>query len=199
MHQRKFKKFNTLKYKSKPILKATNFTQGNELLEQSITTARPTYADILKAAKNLSIRISKSNLKNYKNHKNIHEKLRSLSPAIRTRKQGNIPSRNNSNTNMATDDKYQQEMKELTEEIKLLKQYKKRQHDPKTEMYRNNTNSESKNENTVSLSHGGQQENAALITVINFIEETMKTLSNYGEQLKTQLDFNLTQQDKQLT
>ena len=199
MHQRKFKKFNTLKYKSKPILKATNFTQGNDLLEQSTTIARPTYADILKAAKNLSIRISKSNLKNYKNHKNIHEKLRSLSPAIRTRKQGNIPSRNNSNTNMATDDKYQQEMKELTEEIKLLKQYKKRQHDPKTEMYRNNTNSESKNENTVSLSHGGQQENAALITVINFIEETMKTLSNYGEQLKTQLDFNLTQQDKQLT
>ena len=185
-----------MKYKSKPILKATNFTQGNELLEQSTTTARPTYTDILKAAKNLSIRISKSNLKNYKNHKNIHEKLRSLSPAIRTRKQGNIPSRNNSNTNMATDDKYQQEMKELTEEIKLLKQYKKRQHNPKTEMYRNNTNSESKNEHTASLSHGGQQENAVLI---NFIEETMKTLSNYGEQLKTQLDFNLTQQDKQLT
>ena len=46
------------------------------------------------------------------------------------------------------------------------------------------------------VSHGGQQEYVDLITVINFIEQTMKTLSNYLEQLKTQLDFNLTQQDK---
>ena len=28
----------------------------------------------------------------------------------------------------------------------------------------------------------------------SFVEETMKTLSNYGEQLKIQGDFNLTQQ-----
>ena len=97
---------------------------------------------------------------------------------------------------MATDDKYQQEINELKVEIKLLKQCKKRQYDPKIEMYRNNTNSESKNENTASVSHGSQQENVELITVINFIEQTMKTLSSYGEQLKTQLDFNLTQQDK---
>ena len=39
--------------------------------------------------------------------------------------QGNIPSRNNSNTNMAIDDKYQQEIYELKEEIKLLKRSKK--------------------------------------------------------------------------
>ena len=92
---------------------------------------------------------------------------------------------------MLTDDKYQQEINELKVEIKLLKQC-----DPKIEMYRNNTNSESKNENTASVSHGGQQENVELITIINFIEQTMKTLSSYGEQSKTQLDFNLTQQDK---
>ena len=78
----------------------------------------------------------------------------------------------------------------------MLKQSKKQQHDPQTEMYRNNINSESKNENTASLSQGGQQEYVELITVISFIEQTMKTLSNYLEQLKTQLDFNLTQQDK---
>ena len=53
----------------------------------------------------------------------------SLSPTVRTRKQRNIPSRNNSNTNMTTHDKYQQEINELKEEIKLLKQYKKRQHE----------------------------------------------------------------------
>ena len=75
----------------------------------------------------------------------------------------------------------------------MLKQFKKQQLDPKTEMYRNNTNSESKSKNMASVSHGGQQENVKLITVISFIEQTMKTLSNYREQLKTQLDFNLTQ------
>ena len=43
---------------------------------------------------------------------------------------------------MAKDDKFQQEINELKEEIKLLKQSKKQQHHPKTEMYRNNTNLE---------------------------------------------------------
>ena len=78
----------------------------------------------------------------------------------------------------------------------MLKQSKKQQHDPKTEMYKNNIISESKNQNTAPVSHRSQQENAQLITVINIKEQTMKTLSNYGEQLKTQLDYNLTQQDK---
>ena len=35
-----------------------------------------------------------------------------------------------------------------------------------------------------------------LINVINFIEQTMATLSSYGKRLKTQLGFNLTQQGK---
>ena len=78
----------------------------------------------------------------------------------------------------------------------MLKQSKKQQHDPKTEMYKNNIISESKNQNTAPVSHRSQQENVQLITVINIKEQTMKTLSNYGEQLKTQLDYNLTQQDK---
>ena len=117
-HQRKFKKFNTLKYKPKLTIKTTNFTEGNELLEISPTTGRPSYAEILKDAKNSSVKTSKTSLDNYKTNKNIHGKLRSLSPTIQTRKQGNIPLRNNSNTNMAKDDKYQQEINELKEEIK---------------------------------------------------------------------------------
>ena len=121
LQQRKFNKFNTLKYKPKPIVKTKNVTEGNELLEKSPNTERPTYDEILKATKNPSIRTNKTNLSNYKTNKNIHEKLRSLSPAIRTYKQGNIPWRNISNTNMAKDDKYQQEIKELKEKIKLLK------------------------------------------------------------------------------
>ena len=42
-------------------------------------------------------------------------------------------------------------------------------------IYVYNIISESKNENTVSVSHGGQQENNQLITVIHFIEQAMKT------------------------
>ena len=69
LQQRKFQKLNTLKYKEKPTVKTTNFTEGNELLEKSPTTARSNYAEILKATKNLSIRTTKSNLNNYKTNK----------------------------------------------------------------------------------------------------------------------------------
>ena len=92
---------------------------------------------------------------------------------------------------MAKDDKCQQEINELKEEMKLLKQSKKQQHDPKSVMYKKH-NFEIKNKNTASVSHGHQQENVQVIAIINLIEQTMKTLSNYGEQLKKQLDFNLT-------
>ena len=59
LHQPNFKKFNTLKYKSKATVKTTNFTEGNKLLEKSPANERPTYAEILKAAKNLFIRTGK--------------------------------------------------------------------------------------------------------------------------------------------
>ena len=77
---------------------------------------------------------------------------------------------------MTKDDKYQQEINELEDEIKVLKQSKKQQRDPKREVYKSNIISKSKNENTTSVCHGGQQENVQLITVINFTEQTMKTL-----------------------
>ena len=131
LHERKFKTFNIFKYKPKPTVKTNNFNEGNELLEKSPATERSTYAEILTATKNPSINTSKTNLNNYKTNKNIHEKLRSLSPSIRATKQGNIPSRKNSNTYMAEDEKHQQQINELKEEMKLLKQSKKQQHDLK--------------------------------------------------------------------
>ena len=134
------------------LYKTTNFTEENESLENSPTTARPTYAEILKDKKNPSIKTSTRNLNNYKTNKNKHKKLRSRSLKIRTRKQGNIPSRNSSNTNMVKDDKYQQEINERKEEMKLLEQCKKQQHYPK-----NNIISESKNENTASVSQGANK------------------------------------------
>ena len=40
-----------MKYKPKHTVKTTNFTEGNELLEELTATERPTYAEILKAIK----------------------------------------------------------------------------------------------------------------------------------------------------
>ena len=34
-----------------------------------------------------------------------------------------------------------------------------------------------------------------LFTATNFVEQTIQTLTNLGEQLRTQLDFNISQQD----
>ena len=41
--------------------------------------------------------------------------------------------------------------------------------------------------------NGDQQQNIEIINMISFIEQTMKTLKNFGEQLKIQLDANLIQ------
>ena len=46
---------------------------------------------------------------------------------------------------------------------------------------------------TASILDGGQQQNVEIISVISFIEQTMQTLKSFGEQLKIQLDTNLTQ------
>ena len=53
---------------------------------------------------------------------------------------------------MVKDDKYQQEINERKEEMKLLEQSKKQQHYTK-----NNISSESKNENTASVSQGANK------------------------------------------
>ena len=39
-----------------------------------------------------------------------------------------------------------------------------------------------------SNNNGGQQQNMEIINIIRYIEQTMKTLKNFGEQLKIHLD-----------
>ena len=51
----------------------------------------------------------------------------------------------------------------------------------------------SKNEKMASSSIGGHIKNVEIISVISFIEKTMKTLKGFGEQLKIQLNSNLIQ------
>ena len=46
-----------------------------------------------------------------------------------------------------------------------------------------------------SASGSHTQNNIDMLKVLNFVQETTQTLSNYNEQLKTHLDINLTHQE----
>ena len=77
-----------------------------------------------------------------------------------------------------------------------MKQIKNNHQEGAEEIKTSNTRTNSKNEFQTSLSHGSLEENIELINVMNFIEQTMATLSSYRKRLKTQLDLNLTEQNK---
>ena len=77
-----------------------------------------------------------------------------------------------------------------------MKQTKNNHQEETEETKTSNTLANSKDVFQASASHGGQEENIELINVINFIDKTMTTISSYGKRLKTQSDFNLTQQGK---
>ena len=51
-----------------------------------------------------------------------------------------------------------------------------------------------KNIQVASASGGHMQTNIDLLKVLNFVQKTMQTLSNYSEKLQTHLDINLTHQ-----
>lgn len=107
-----------------------------------------------------------------------------------------ISKKSNSN-----DDKQQQNINELQEEIRKLKTMQNitvgTANINQTKI-NNPPQQNSKKGNAVSATNGDQQENIDMLKVISFVAKTMKNLSNYGEQLKIQLDFNLTQQGMQL-
>ena len=117
-----------------------------------------------------------------------------MSPTNKHRKQEKSVSRTFSKRSNANDDKQQQKINELEEEIRKLTTTETTNID-QTKM-NNPPQQNSKNGNVASATNRGQQENINLIKVICIVEETMKTASNYGEQLKIQLDFNLIQQGK---
>ena len=54
---------------------------------------------------------------------------------------------------------------------------------------------EPKNIQVASASGDHTQTNTDLLKVLNFVQETMQTLSNCSEQLQTHLDINLTHQE----
>ena len=126
-----------------------------------------------------------------------HKKLCSISPTKQFRRQENNLSKKPSNTN-TTNNYKKQKINELQEKINKLKHQEIADEQlAKAETTHKITclsQAILRSVNTASGTNRGQQENIVLITVINFVKQTMTTLSKYGEQLKTQLDFNLIQQ-----
>ena len=112
---------------------------------------------------------SLTNTNSKSNNKNIHEKLRSPSPSNRFRIS---PSRKPSQTNERKNENYEKEITELKKEISILKS--------------------SNIEKTAIKKSISTKQNRDY----KLIQHIMTTFSSYSEQLKTQLDFSVTQQDK---
>ena len=124
------------------------------------------------------------------------KKLELLHPAHTQHHQGKSPTRvpSSSEQTIANTGK---EIEDLRNQIKLLKQ-NQRQHDMQEQL----KHTENKEEHPIlkkfqvaSASGGLTQTNIDLLNVLNSVQETMKTVSNYSEQLQTLLDINLIHQD----
>ena len=119
-----------------------------------------------------------------------------MNPTKKHQKQRKILSETFSKTSNTNDDKQQQKINEPEEEIRRLKATQNITADT-TNIDQTKINTPLQNlktRNTASATNKGQQENIDLLKVISVVEKTMKDLSNYREQLKIQLDFNLSQQ-----
>ena len=79
----------------------------------------------------------------------------------------------------------EKEITELKEEIKALKS-SNTEKTAKKSSFSCIQDTDSKNMNLASTTSGGQNETVQLLTIINFIQDTITTLSSYSEQLKTQ-------------
>ena len=119
-----------------------------------------------------------------------------MKPTKKHQKQGKILSETFSKTSNTNDDKQQQKINEPEEEIRRLKTTENiTTETTNIDQTKINTPVQNlKTRNTASATNKGQQENIDLLKVISVVEKTMKALSNYREQLKIQLDFNLSQQ-----
>ena len=127
-------------------------------------------------------------------HKTTIEQLKALN--IKNNK-GKPPSRSNSSTNQSKEEGFKKQIKHLQEELDNLKQDSSYKNQSLINQSRSQSTEQQKqqpkNFQTASIIDGGQQQNVEIISVISFIEKTMQTLKSFAEQLKIQLDTNLTQ------
>ena len=125
LRKRKFKKFLSWKYKPKSAVKTVvNNNEGSRKTEEQPRPTKPSYAQALNSNTNTYKKYenSKFNKPPRKQTQEKHKwKIKITQPSKSKPKQEIIRSRNNSKTNLTSDYKYQQEIKQFKEEIKLLK------------------------------------------------------------------------------
>ena len=189
LKQKKFKKFNTLKYK--PIIPSHNNNNQEEEVSQD-KPRRQLYSSITKRKPSDSLINQKSNEPQVPTKPtDTIQQLRSLN----AKKRGKSPTRSKSNTKQNENEQLKAQIEQLKEEMKSLKSNKTTEattHED-TQTSTKTPEPNSKNGQMASGSQGGQQQNMEIIQVISFIEETMQTSKTFGEKLKIQLDSNLTQ------
>ena len=185
MQQRKFKKFNTLKYK--PNATTQPLTQKEDgILEKP---RNPLYSHILKRKKsntNLKRKTIESNT--LANKPTTVEQLKTLN----TNNKGKSPSRSTSSTNQGQEESLKQQIKQLKQEVRDLK--------GNSNINETNNNSlfkEPKQQPTHSKQQQQQQRGPTTKYGINKHDKLHRAnhenVKNFGEQLKIQLDTNLIQ------
>ena len=144
------------------------------------------YSDILKRKRSktdIDRKSSKIKKSTTTQHKTTIEQLKALN--IKNNK-GKPSSRSNSSRNQSKEEGFKRQIKHLQEELDNLKQ------DSSSKNQSLINQSQSQTTKATAKKLGGQQQNVEIISVISFIEQTILTLKSFGEQLKIQLDTNLT-------
>ena len=135
-----------------------NNNEGTRTTEEQPRPTKPSYAQAVKVNTNTLEKGNSTSHNENKPNTNIKERLRSLILTYRRPKQRINRSRNNSKADLSSNYKYQQEIKQIKEEIKVLKQTNNHQEETK-EIKTSNTSASSKNKLQASVSRGGQEKN----------------------------------------
>ena len=179
LQQRKFKKFNYLKYKP------NSTTEETPQPTKQKTGFQKTYASVVKGTNNTNTNVSithKSNNVHAENEsQSLLNKRKTLNPNKRPQSRGKSPSRTASKTRQEPRPR-DKEIENLKNEIKILKQSQ-----TKSIIGENPKNAQ------MASSLGGQATNNT--EIINVLYPTKETLVAYDEQLKAKLDINLTHQE----
>ena len=135
-----------------------NNNEGIRTTEEQPRLTKPSYAQAVKVNTNTLEKGNSTSHNENKPNTNIKERLRSLILTYRRPKQRINRSRNNSKADLSSNYKYQQEINQIKEEIKVLKQTNNHQEETK-EIKTSNTSASSKNKFQASVSRGGQEKN----------------------------------------
>ena len=193
LQQWKFKKFNNLKYKPQPIIEQTPaITQAN--FKKSYANAVKGSANIINPKVQHLRKTSKANIQ--EEPPTLLKKLELLHPPHIQHHCGKSSTRVPSTTKQ-TSTNTDKRIENVRNQIKLLKQNQKERDTQEQPKHTENKEEhpEPKYIQVVSASGGHTETNIDLLKVLNFVQETMQTLSNYSEQLQTHLDINLTHQE----